>query len=228
MPNVLEIPAKLPAAVARSCPDRVLRCDTRRVGAPEPASWDREADLARAAKGAAGDEATLRALVTELRSRVWRRAWALGRPDYHRAEDLAQEGLVAALRPAALGQYAGSAPLFGYLTVIAQRRMIALVRTAREQAWSARAPLDDADPFQVAFDDPDPTFAEADRRDAAARVVRAVDQLAPDTALLVRLKASGVPNEEIAAVLDVPIGTVKSRFARACQRLRLIMEGAPG
>jgi RNA polymerase sigma factor (sigma-70 family) len=188
------------------------------------AAWDRDGDLGRAGRAAGGDQAELRALVSELKGGVWSRAWALARPDHHRAEDLAQEALVAALRPAALRQYAGAAPLRGYLLVIAQRRMIAIVRTAREQAWATRAAL--VDEAASAADDDDPTFDAVDRGASADRVVRAIETLPPDTAMLVRLKAAGAPNEEVAALLEIPVGTVKSRFNRACHRLRIALEGA--
>lgn len=188
-----------------------------------PVSWDRTEDVRRAALAADGDLEVLRALVTELKGTIWRRAWALARPDHHRAEDLTQEALVAALRPAALRQYSGAAPLAGYLSVIAHRAMIAVVRTVRENSWAGRVEF--AEEHHPAPLEDDPTHGEAVRRDVALRVAAVIDALPEQTATLVRLKASGAPNQEITVLLDVPIGTVKSRFARACHQLRLELDG---
>jgi RNA polymerase sigma factor (sigma-70 family) len=186
-------------------------------------AWDPDEDLARAGRAASGDDATLRTLIADLKPMLWKRAWAIARPDRHHAEDLIQEGLVWALRPGALQRYEAAAPLLSYLAVVAQRRMIGLVRSARERVWAQRTELVRDDPDDT--DGDDPTFAAAARHHDARRLEELIGALEPELALLVRLKASGATNPEIASLLEVPVGTVKSRFARACQQFRLQLEG---
>lgn len=187
--------------------------------------WDASRDLARAREAAQGDEAALAALIAELKPLTWRRAWSIARPDRHQAEDLAQEGIFRALRPATLNAYLGHAPLLAYLGIVAQRRMVGLVRSGRERAWAARTEIA-VDSSGGADPRADPTSDVALRRHDAARLEALVAALEPELGLLVRLKASGVPNPEIGELLELPVGTVKSRFARACHRLRAEMEGA--
>lgn len=96
----------------------------------------------------------------------------------------------------------------------------------RKAAWSRRAVLDDA--MDPADDRPD----AADRLDAArdrALVLAALEELDLDRrAVFVLADIDGVAQAEIAAALNIPVGTVYSRlrlgredFAAAVKRLRL-------
>jgi RNA polymerase sigma factor (sigma-70 family) len=61
-----------------------------------------------------------------------------------------------------------------------------------------------------------------------AEVLEALARLDPDQRDVVLLHAwDGLSYEEIAAVLEVPIGTVRSRLARARQRLREMLSDEP-
>ncbi|HLG42061.1 MAG TPA: sigma-70 family RNA polymerase sigma factor [Planctomycetota bacterium] len=62
---------------------------------------------------------------------------------------------------------------------------------------------------------------ELERREREARVRDALRTLpAGERAVLILAEYNGLPYEEIARVLEVPVGTVKSRMFHALQRLR--------
>lgn len=76
-----------------------------------------------------------------------------------------------------------------------------------------------------ASDGPDPTLP-AERREEVERVGRALAQLSPAHAEVVELAlVQGLPYAQIAEVLDIPVGTVKSRVFHAVRRLRAVLEG---
>jgi RNA polymerase sigma-70 factor (ECF subfamily) len=83
----------------------------------------------------------------------------------------------------------------------------------------------------VGVDDRDLAGEVADRVDDERRmsaVLAALDQLPADQRELVLLSAGdGLSYEEMAAALDIPVGTVRSRLSRARARLRTI-EGISG
>mgnify|MGYP000019410415 CR=1 FL=1 len=71
----------------------------------------------------------------------------------------------------------------------------------------------------------DPTLP-AERREEMERVERALAGLSPAHAEVVELAlVQGLPYARIAEVLDIPVGTVKSRVFHAVRRLRALLEG---
>lgn len=67
-------------------------------------------------------------------------------------------------------------------------------------------------------------LADMEAGRARQLVTEALDQLSPDQrALIVMYDIEGWPQEDIAAVLDVAVGTIKSRLSRCRARLREIM-----
>lgn len=132
-----------------------------------------------------------------------------------RVEDLAQDTFLHVFR--ALSGFAplGPARLSTWILTIASRRAIDELR--REGRAEVRAaPLGEDDAISPARADDG-----ARGRDLAARVAAAVGRLAPDqrAALLLR-EYHGLEYAEIARALDVDLGTVKSRLARARAELR--------
>jgi RNA polymerase sigma factor (sigma-70 family) len=127
-----------------------------------------------------------------------------------RADDLAATTFTVAFERRATfrGQDNVRAWLFGIATNLLRNEW-----RAEQRAISALAQL-------TAAADP----AEAGARAHRDEVLQALARLDPDQREVVLLHAwEGLSYEEIAAAIGVPIGTVRSRLARARQRLRQLL-----
>ena len=144
-----------------------------------------------------GDDQAVAELVRRTQPDVWRLCVALGSTGEE--QDLVQETYLRALR--SLGSYRGDAPVRAWLLSIArnvcadhvrrrerQRRLIDRVRPH---------PMDAVSPAHVAIDDLLDTLGD-DRREA-----------------FVLTQLLGLSYEEASVALECPIGTVRSRVARA-------------
>lgn len=141
--------------------------------------------------------------------RLWRFAWRLAR-DRHDAEDLVQRTCVRALERRA--QWRPGTALPSWLFAIAHSIWVNELRSAqRRRTGSLDAqPPEEAEAQAVAASD-NPEFDLHCRQ-----VVRAVEALPEAQRLVLMLVAvEGFSYREAATVLDVPIGTVMSRLARA-------------
>ena len=105
-----------------------------------------------------------------------------------------------------------------WLATIAKRVAIDLYRHEARRPTSA---LDHVSPHDDALVSLPP---ELDTLDAAWRVRRAIDELPPEEAAVVRMQhLDDMTHNEISEKLDIPIGTVKSRSHRAHQRLAALL-----
>jgi RNA polymerase sigma-70 factor, ECF subfamily len=160
----------------------------------------------------AGDAAAFERLAQQQAAPLWRSALALGK-DGHWAEDLAQETLVEAWRSLARfdGRCRFSTWLYGILRhrfLKGQPRQIAARLPASNALGQARSSVCSPDRSAEASED-------------AQRVRRAVTSLPEEHRLVVELRFfAGATLEEIAAALDCPLGTVKSRLHHALEKLR--------
>ena len=157
-----------------------------------------------------GDEAAWRELVTRHQHAVHGLIWRLlaGR-SRHRAEDLSQETFVRVLRALPRFDLHGPAKLHTWILTIATR--LALNELRRPEMGS----LPDEPP---AAED---AYAPVERRRLAARIGAAMAALPPyQRATVVLRELHGLDYEEIAAALDIDVGTVKSRLSRARVALR--------
>jgi RNA polymerase sigma-70 factor (ECF subfamily) len=133
------------------------------------------------------------------------------------SEDLTQEAFVRVLRY--IGQYQYPRPFKPWLYQIA-------TNTARDHFKRADQRRTSAVPDDTLFEDEaDKPEETAEQRDVERQVVAAVSGLPEHQRLAVILRYyQGLSLIEIAAALDVPVGTVKSRLSLALARLRDVLK----
>jgi RNA polymerase sigma-70 factor (ECF subfamily) len=135
--------------------------------------------------------------------------------DYEEAAEITQEVFVSAYR--AIGRFRGEANFSTWLYRIALNH--ASTRRKGMASWRQRTvPIETVEPLCDRHLDP----AEiVERKEIQDRVQRALNCLESADAMIILLKdLQDVPYEEIARVLEIPIGTVKSRLHRARQALK--------
>jgi len=126
----------------------------------------------------------------------------------HDAEDVVQESFVKAFQ--GLERFRGGDARVWLLAIVRNTAMTLLRRRRSEAAW----PVDQAasEPVDLAAD-PETAVIESGRR----RQLRAAIEHLPDEfrETLILRELEGLSYKEIAGVLNVPMGTVMSRLARA-------------
>jgi RNA polymerase sigma-70 factor (ECF subfamily) len=131
------------------------------------------------------------------------------------AEDLTQEVALRAFQ--GFAAFRGEARVYTWLYRIA----VNVVNRHRERRRAEAIPLDAPEAVVLTADETSDPEAAALGADLRVRVWSALERL-PDelrTALILQLY-QGLKYREVAAVLDIPIGTVKSRLHNAVQRLK--------
>lgn len=171
---------------------------------------DDESELIERAQ--AGEARAFERLVEKHAARLWRCALALGK-DSHWAEDLAQETLVEGWR--SLARFDGRCRFSTWLYGILRHRFL---KGRRNQNAARLSAPDGLGQIPSAACTPD---RSAEASEDAQRVRRAVASLPEEHRLVVELRFfAGATLDEIAAALDCPLGTVKSRLHHALERLR--------
>jgi RNA polymerase sigma-70 factor (ECF subfamily) len=157
-----------------------------------------------AAAAAEGDPLAAAAFVRATQSDVWRLCTALG--DRDTTEDLAQETYLRAF--AALPGFEGRSSVRTWLLSIARRVCADAVRSRRRR----RVTLVREDVELEALAPAD----GADRPAEGSIVADLLLRLDPDRReAFVLTQLLGLPYAEAAAVVDCPVGTIRSRVARA-------------
>ncbi|GAA0295227.1 RNA polymerase sigma factor SigM [Streptomyces polychromogenes] len=179
----------------------------------EAAAGDRS-DQELLALHVAGDPEAFGELVRRHRDRLWAVALrTLG--DREEAADAVQDALVSAYRAA--HTFRGDSAVTTWLHRITVN---ACLDRARKAASRRTAPLDDTDRLERLLEPHESAEAPAERRDLHRQLLAALATLPADQrAALVLVDMQGYPVAEAAAVLDVPVGTVKSRCARGRAKL---------
>jgi RNA polymerase sigma factor (sigma-70 family) len=158
-------------------------------------------DDALAARAAAGDAAAFALLVRRHEARVRGFLRRVAGPE--QADDLAQEAFLKAWRGARGYRGPGSYP--GWLLRIAWRGFLDARRRRGDPAMAVDAPLPPA----------------VDARIDVSRVLAALS--AEERACLVLCLGQGYSHADAASILDLPLGTVKSRVARAAAKARALL-----
>ncbi|MFF4327951.1 RNA polymerase sigma factor SigM [Streptomyces sp. NPDC001591] len=179
----------------------------------EAAAGDRS-DQELLALHVAGDPDAFGELVRRHRDRLWAVALrTLG--DREEAADAVQDALVSAYRAA--HTFRGDSAVTTWLHRITVN---ACLDRARKAASRRTAPLDDTDRLELLLEPHESAEAPAERHDLHRQLLAALSTLPADQrAALVLVDMQGYPVAEAAAVLDVPVGTVKSRCARGRAKL---------
>lgn len=144
------------------------------------------------------------------------------------AEDLVQETLVKALP--ALKRFEGRARLSTYLlramTNLWKNRLRAKRRSRLVDWFRGGRKTEDGELLEPVAVDESPTPLERlEQRDRARQVREAVTRLEPQRRLTLLLReVEEMSYEEIARMTGVPVGTVRSRLARARDDLRRLLE----
>lgn len=147
------------------------------------------------------------------------------------AEDLTQDVFVRALRALRRFQFRGDASFRTWLYRIAVNSAINELRRRGRRAAVHGPSLDDLQAKESGLGErlfPDNTYAPAvivEREELRRAVHIALAQLAPKhRAVIVLVDLEGLPYEEAAEILQCPLGTVKSRLARARAAFARIFE----
>ncbi|HZO91391.1 MAG TPA: sigma-70 family RNA polymerase sigma factor [Chthonomonadaceae bacterium] len=156
---------------------------------------------------AAGEERAIRWVLQRYRDRVVRlAAHVLHNP--REAEDVAQEAFVKAFRQ--IGQFRGESGFYAWL----YRIVINLcLDRMRRKCVSAEMPLEEGTLPSLTAYTPD-----VDKRLAVVQVLESLTP--PMRAALVLREVEGLEYAEIAAVLQIPVGTVRSRLNTAREQFR--------
>jgi RNA polymerase sigma-70 factor (ECF subfamily) len=135
--------------------------------------------------------------------------------DYDEAAEVSQETFLSAYR--SIRQFRGDANFSTWLYRIAINH--ASTRRRGLAKWQQRTvPLDTTEPVNER--EPDPADI-VEQKEVQELVQKALNGLEASDAMIILLKdLQDVPYEEVARVLDVPVGTVKSRLHRARKALR--------
>ena len=137
------------------------------------------------------------------------------------AEDVVQEAFLSAWRSGArYDRTRGS--VRGWILGIVHNRA---VDTLRRDGARERTSVSD-EGLEERLEAPERTDAEAVRRDEAHHIRDALEQLPDDQSRVIELAYyGGFTHTEIAAMLDLPVGTVKGRMRLGLHKLRHELRG---
>lgn len=178
---------------------------------------DREIDDLTLARARRGEAAACRELVLRYQRAVFAHlSRMVGARGGTFVEDLAQDTFLRVFRSLPGFSPGGPARLSTWILTIATRLALDVLRRERQPVA-----LDDVGPLSSSLR----TEAGAERREARARIERALATLTPEMRAAFLLRAYHEWSyEEIAEALELELGTVKSRIARARERLRGALE----
>lgn len=171
-----------------------------------------------------GDEGAWHELVSQHTRRVFGLAYRFtGRVD--EAEDLTQEIFIKVYRT--LDRYReADGPFTGWLMTVARNHAIDHYRRRKQELLRR---TEDPQILETAPAREEHPIAGLERQERARVVHRGLRALPPELRLpLILCDLQGLPYDEIASTLEVPLGTVKSRINRARLELAKRLKGRRG
>lgn len=171
-------------------------------------------DQALLAAVAAGDHSALRDLYDRHAGAVLR---LLGRltPDRGTAEEILQETWLAVWRSA--DSFRGDCTVRGWLMGVAKRQAHNLLRRPRPQVTDLGEAWDVADPAPSVEDQ----IVHSAERDELMAAIKALPAHLREVLMLVLVE--DLAYQEVASLLNIPVGTVKSRMSQARRRLGAVL-----
>jgi RNA polymerase sigma-70 factor (ECF subfamily) len=177
---------------------------------------DREVDQQLVLRAQSGDKRAFELLVMKYQRKLGRLLSRFVR-DPAEVEDVAQEAFIKAYR--ALPTFRGESAFYTWLYRIAiNTAKNYLVALGRRAPTTVGVDIDDAENFEDAdqLRDTSTPESELEGKEIAAAVNKAMDALPEDLRAAITLREiEGLSYEEIASVMNCPIGTVRSRIFRA-------------
>jgi RNA polymerase sigma-70 factor (ECF subfamily) len=197
------------------------RQDTRPLAAPDYASLD---DRELATLAARGRESAFRELLTRYERPVFSLVYRMVR-DRTLAEDLAQEAFIRAFN--AIGTYKTSYKFSNWILKIANNHTIDYLRKRKLDTVSidgsphARTP-DEVAQSRLVIESRDENPQEyVEHRELGGQIESAIAELRDEYRTVILLRhVEGHPYDEIAEIMDLPLGTVKTYLHRARGELR--------
>lgn len=171
-----------------------------------------------------GDSLAWEALVRQYQGRVYALALHYVR-DRDEALDLAQEVFVRVFRK--LGAFRGEEPFLPWLLRVARNLCIDHLRRAGARPPASDIPAEEARGLRAPGQSPEEAWEAGSRKRLVHRALSQMTEAHREMILLKEIQ--GLKLEEIASLLGLPLGTVKSRSNRA--RLELaetILRLSPG
>ena len=175
-----------------------------------------EKELVRAAQR--GDDSAFEELVRTYEKRVYHLALRMcGNVDD--AYEVAQEAFLSAWK--GMRFFRGDSSFSTWLYRLTSNAAIDFLRRQRRQGGRDGVSLDDEDTFLEVADPAPSPHQQAERLELRDALARGLGALSPEHRQVLLLRElQGLTYEEIAAALELDLGTVKSRIARAREKLR--------
>lgn len=183
-----------------------------------PGKLAEDSDLLLVQRSVAGDQRAYGLLVLKYQRRIQRLIGRMVR-DADLVEDIAQETFIRAYR--ALHQFRGDAQFYTWLYRIAVNTAKKSLMELKRNPTVSESFLASDDEDETSWRKNEPSSEETPESVLAAKEIAAVvnaamDELPDDLKQAVVLREiEGLSYEEIAAAMDCPIGTVRSRIFRA-------------
>jgi RNA polymerase sigma-70 factor (ECF subfamily) len=230
-PGVLAAGASAPASAAR--PHTVTPSKPASPAPPQPppgpshpvAEQDVDLELIRQIR--AGDAAAWSRLLERYQDRIYTLCLrTVSNRDL--AADLAQDTMVKVIQ--GLDSYDGRSKLSTWIFRVTMNVCLSKLRSEKVRRHASiealgAGPEDEGSGLEFEQEREPDTAPNVQEREERRRFLAALDQLEPDQrAILILRDSRGLDYDEIAGVLNVAVGTVKSRLFRARQALREAVE----